>query len=105
MGRAGELFKRAFDLFFSALGLVLLSPLLGAAALIIKCDSNGPVFYRGVRIGQYGKRFRMWKFRTMRVNSESQGITTGADDPRITRVGKWLRRYKVDELPPLMNVW
>jgi lipopolysaccharide/colanic/teichoic acid biosynthesis glycosyltransferase len=105
MGRAGELFKRAFDLFFSALGLVLLSPLLGAAALIIKCDSNGPVFYRGVRIGQYGKRFRMWKFRTMRVNSESQGITTGADDPRITRVGKWLRRYKVDELPQLMNVW
>lgn len=104
MGHLGESGKRAFDLFFSALGLVLLSPLFLVVGLIIKLESKGPVFYRGVRTGRYGKPFRMWKFRTMRINSESLGVTTGKDDPRITRPGRFLRKYKIDELPQLLNV-
>ena len=104
MERPAELVKRVFDLFTSALGLVLLSPVLLAAAVIIKLDSKGPIFYRSIRIGRFGKPFRMWKFRTMHANSESLGVTTGTNDPRITPAGKWLRKYKIDELPQLINV-
>jgi len=104
VGRSGEFAKRALDLIASSVGLVLLSPLLLAVALLIKLDSKGPVFYRSVRIGQYGKPFSMWKFRTMRADAESLGITTGKDDPRVTRIGKFLRKTKIDELPQLFNV-
>ena len=96
--------KRSVDLFLSALGLVLISPLILLMALAIKLDSAGPVFYRGPRVGRYGEPFRIWKFRTMVVGSDNLGGTTGRNDPRVTRVGKVLRRYKLDELPQLMNI-
>ena len=99
-----ESVKRSVDLLFSAIGLVLISPLLLLIALAVKLDSHGPVLYRGVRTGRYGKPFQMWKFRTMLVGSESLGGTTGKDDPRVTQIGKFLRRYKFDELPQLVNV-
>jgi lipopolysaccharide/colanic/teichoic acid biosynthesis glycosyltransferase len=97
--------KRAFDFVFSLLGLVLLSPLLLVIAVAIKLDSPGPVFYRGVRAGRLGKPFRIFKFRTMVVNADKiGGPSSASDDPRITRVGGFLRRYKLDELPQLLNV-
>jgi lipopolysaccharide/colanic/teichoic acid biosynthesis glycosyltransferase len=97
--------KRAFDLFFGALGLVVLTPVFLAIAVLIKLDSRGTVFYRGVRIGQHGRSFRIFKFRTMRPDAELIGSTsTGKNDPRITRVGRWLRPLKLDELPQLLNV-
>jgi lipopolysaccharide/colanic/teichoic acid biosynthesis glycosyltransferase len=104
MGLFEESVKRSVDLFLSALGLMLISPLLLLIAISIKLDSDGPVFYRGMRIGRYGKPFRIWKFRSMLVGLERLGGTTGKDDPRVTRIGKFLRRYKLDELPQLMNV-
>jgi len=105
VGPLPEAAKRAFDLTTSLLGLVFLSPLFLVVSVAVKLDSEGPVFYRGERIGRYGKPFRMWKFRTMRMNSDSQGATTGKNDPRVTSVGKFLRRHKIDELPQLINVW
>jgi len=104
MGPLQESMKRSFDVLFSTLGLVFLSPLFLLVGTSIKMDSKGPVFYRGQRIGRYGKPFRMWKFRTMHPNVQKFGITTGKDDPRVTRVGRFLRRYKIDELPQLINV-
>jgi lipopolysaccharide/colanic/teichoic acid biosynthesis glycosyltransferase len=99
-----ELVKRLLDLFLSALGLLVIFPLLLLIALLIRLDSPGPVFYRGVRVGRYGNPFRIWKFRSMRVGSDNLGGTTGTGDPRVTRIGQFLRRYKLDELPQLMNV-
>ncbi len=97
--------KRVFDLFFGALGLVVLTPIFLAIAVLIKLDSRGPVFYRGVRVGQHGRPFRIFKFRTMRPDAELVGSTsTGQNDPRITRAGRWLRPLKLDELPQLLNV-
>lgn len=97
--------KRIFDLLFSLLGLIVASPLLFGIALAIKIGSDGPVFYRGLRVGQYGKPFRIYKFRTMVINAEKLGgPSTADDDPRITPIGKWLRRRKLDELPQLINV-
>ena len=97
--------KRAFDLLLAGLGLVLLSPLLLAVAIGIKLDSSGPVFYRQVRIGRHGVPFLIHKFRTMRHDPLRAGpqITVGAD-ARITRVGAFLRRTKLDELPQLFDV-
>jgi lipopolysaccharide/colanic/teichoic acid biosynthesis glycosyltransferase len=97
--------KRTFDVLVSILALVLFGPLLVLIAVRIKRDSPGPVFYRGLRTGRYGKPFRIFKFRTMIADAERRGgTTTGRDDPRITRVGATLRRYKLDELPQLLNV-
>lgn len=98
--------KRLFDIFWSFTGLIVLSPLLFAIALVIKISSPGPIFYRGRRVGQYGTPFRMYKFRTMVINAEKiGGPSTAADDPRVTPIGKALRKYKLDELPQLINVF
>jgi len=87
------------------MGLVVLAPVLAAVALAIKLESRGPVFYRGMRAGRHGKPFRIFKFRTMVMNADKiGGPSSSADDPRITRVGGFLRRYKLDELPQLLNV-
>lgn len=96
--------KRAFDLFFTLLGLVVLIPLGLAIAVVIRLDSRGPIFYRGLRIGRFGIPFRIFKFRTMMPDAEQFGTTTSKRDPRITRVGAVLRRLKLDELPQLINV-
>jgi lipopolysaccharide/colanic/teichoic acid biosynthesis glycosyltransferase len=97
--------KRTLDLILSLVGLALLWPLLASLALWIKLDSPGPVFYRGKRVGQHGRPFFMYKFRTMVLGAESQGpAVTYRDDPRITRAGSFLRRTKLDELPQLFNV-
>jgi lipopolysaccharide/colanic/teichoic acid biosynthesis glycosyltransferase len=97
--------KRVFDVLSAAMGLVVLAPALAAVALAIKMESRGPVFYRGLRAGQYGKPFRIFKFRTMVRNAEALGsASTPEDDQRITRVGRILRRLKLDELPQLLNV-
>jgi lipopolysaccharide/colanic/teichoic acid biosynthesis glycosyltransferase len=97
--------KRIFDFLCAFAGLLLLSPFFLATAALIKLDSAGPVFYRGVRIGRHGRPFRIFKFRTMIQDAELKGSTATADcDPRITRAGKWLRPSKLDELPQLLNV-
>jgi len=98
--------KRVFDVFLSAGGLVCLSPLLVTTAIIIKIDSEGPIFFRQTRIGRYGAPFRIHKFRTMTVNAEKNGrLTIGNNDRRITKSGKILRQLKVDELPQLIDVF
>jgi lipopolysaccharide/colanic/teichoic acid biosynthesis glycosyltransferase len=98
--------KRLFDLLLSSLGLVVLSPLLLLIALAIKLDSPGPVCFRQERVGLRGKPFRIHKFRTMRHEPACQGlqITVGCD-ARITRIGRFLRSSKLDELPQLLDVW
>ncbi|AVA36759.1 MULTISPECIES: sugar transferase [Cupriavidus] len=97
--------KRIFDLVASALGLLVLAPLLLALALLVKLESPGPVFFRQERVGRYGRLFRIHKFRTMVTDAERQGlqITVGADR-RVTKVGTVLRKYKLDELPQLIDV-
>jgi lipopolysaccharide/colanic/teichoic acid biosynthesis glycosyltransferase len=97
--------KRIFDIGVSALGLLILAPLLAAIALCIKIESSQPVLYRQERTGRFGRRFRIHKFRTMHNDADRQGlpITIGTD-PRVTRTGRWLRRYKLDELPQLVDV-
>lgn len=98
--------KRLFDLAASGLGLLAMSPLLLVVAVWIKCDSRGPVFYRQVRVGRGNRDFRLFKFRSMRVGSDRKGlITIGGHDPRVTRSGYFLRKYKLDELPQLINVF
>jgi lipopolysaccharide/colanic/teichoic acid biosynthesis glycosyltransferase len=94
--------KRTVDLLGASLGLLLLAPILGLVALAIVLDDGGPLFFRQVRVGEGGLPFRIWKFRTMRPAAGAP-ITIGADT-RITRVGRWLRRYRLDELPQLLNV-
>jgi lipopolysaccharide/colanic/teichoic acid biosynthesis glycosyltransferase len=97
--------KRLFDIFFSLIGLaILLVPFL-VIALIIVLDSRGGIFYRQVRVGKKGKDFKLFKFRSMRSNADKSGLlTVGGRDNRITRVGYYIRKYKVDELPQLINV-
>lgn len=97
--------KRIFDVVASGLGLLVLSPFFLLLAVWIKLDSAGPVFYRQVRVGRYNRNFRLFKFRSMRVGSDKKGlITVGGRDPRVTRSGYFIRKYKLDELPQLINV-
>lgn len=98
--------KRSFDILASGLGLIVLSPLFIILAIWIKLDSKGPVFYRQVRVGRYNKDFRIFKFRSMRVGSDKGSLVTiGGHDPRITRSGYFIRKFKFDELPQLINVF
>ena len=97
--------KRIFDLLFSFLGLLILSPFLLVIAILIVIDSKGDIFYLQQRVGKDNKDFNIFKFRTMRPNSDKQGLlTVGAKDSRITKIGVFLRKYKIDELPQLINV-
>lgn len=97
--------KRLFDIVFSSFGLILTFPVLLVLAILIKKEDGGSVFYRGVRVGRYGKLFKIFKFRTMVIDAEKIGGTSTADDdPRITRIGKFIRKCKLDELPQLINV-
>jgi len=97
--------KRAFDIVMSLIGLILLGPVLLAVALWIKLDSKGPVFYRGLRVGRFGKSFRIFKFRSMVMDAEQIGPASTADeDSRVTHAGRFMRKFKIDELPQLLNV-
>ncbi len=98
--------KRLFDVVASGFGLLVLSPLFLILAIWIKLDSEGPVFYRQVRVGKGNKDFKLYKFRSMRVGADKQGlITVGGRDPRVTRSGYFIRKYKLDEFPQLINVF
>lgn len=98
--------KRIFDIVMSGLGLICLSPLFLVLAVWIKSDSKGPVFYRQIRVGRGNKDFRLFKFRSMRPDSDKLGlITVGGHDPRVTRSGYYIRKYKLDEFPQLINVF
>ena len=111
-----RILKRSFDIIASAVGLVALGPVFLAIAIAIKCDDGGPVFYDQIRIGKNGKKFKMYKFRSMRVNAEDEieklqehSEVDGAmfkmkNDPRVTRVGKFIRKTSIDEFPQLLNV-
>jgi len=97
--------KRLFDIIFSLLGLIIFSPVLVSIALLIKNEDKGPAFYQGVRIGKNGVSFKIYKFRTMVINVDKiGGPSTSDDDPRLTKIGKLIREYKLDELPQLINV-
>jgi exopolysaccharide biosynthesis polyprenyl glycosylphosphotransferase len=114
--RSSARFKRAFDLVGASLGLLAVSPLLIAVAIAVKLDSRGPVFFRQLRVGRHGKRFHMLKFRTMVPEADAmkdslrdrneamEGLFKIANDPRVTRVGQWLRSTALDELPQLWNI-
>ncbi|MBM7610256.1 lipopolysaccharide/colanic/teichoic acid biosynthesis glycosyltransferase [Lysinibacillus composti] len=98
--------KRAMDFFFSVILIVVISPILFLVAIAIKLDSKGPIFFRQERIGQNAKVFKVYKFRTMISGADKigSGIFTDSTDPRITRVGKFLRKASIDELPQILNV-
>lgn len=103
--RRGSSLKRLFDILASSAGIILFAPVFLGIAILIKKEDKGPVFYRGVRVGRCGRPFRIFKFRTMVVDAERRGgPSTAEDDPRITRVGKFIRKWKLDELPQLINV-
>ena len=98
--------KRLFDMIASGFGLLVLSPLFLILAIWVKLDSPGPVFYRQIRVGRNNKDFKLFKFRSMRVGSDKKGlITVGGHDPRVTRSGYYIRKYKLDEFPQLINVF
>jgi len=106
LSRGTRLGKRSGDILFSGLGLILFAPLLLALAILVRLDSKGPVLYAQERVGLEGKPFRMWKFRSMRDNAEKPGVPvwSNRDDQRVTRVGSFLRRFRLDELPQLWNI-
>ncbi|MBE6071935.1 MAG: sugar transferase [Clostridium butyricum] len=106
MNKFNRIIKRVFDVIASGVGIILLSPVLLIIALIIKKESDGPVFFKQVRVGEKGKNFEILKYRTMVVDAEKLGrqITVGNDN-RITKIGGFLRKYKLDELPQLINVF
>lgn len=105
--KKGQLFlKRVFDFTVSSLMLAVLSPVLAVLAVLIRLDSEGPVFYRQERVTQYGRKFRIYKFRTMVQDADKKGsLVTTQGDARITRIGKKLRGCRLDELPQLINIW
>ena len=95
-----------FDIVASGFGLLVMSPVFLILAIWIKLDSKGPVFYRQVRVGRKNRDFRIFKFRSMRVGADKMGlITVGGHDPRVTRSGYFIRKYKLDEFPQLINVF
>lgn len=97
--------KRLFDIICSFFGLVILSPIVLVVIIIIKISSPGPVFYVAQRVGKNGKPFKMYKFRTMVVNADKiGGPSTASDDPRLTKIGLFLKKYQLDEIPQLFNV-
>lgn len=97
--------KRLFDIFFSLFGILILFPFFLIISLLIVIDSKGGVFYLQNRVGRCGKDFKLFKFRTMQSNSDKKGLlTVGSKDSRITKIGYYLRKYKIDELPQLINV-
>ena len=97
--------KRSFDIFFSFFGLIILSPLFLLIFVMVKTDSRGQVIYKQTRVGKNGKDFAVLKFRSMKQDSDSKGLlTVGGKDPRITKTGYFIRKYKLDELPQLINV-
>jgi lipopolysaccharide/colanic/teichoic acid biosynthesis glycosyltransferase len=97
--------KRAFDIFFSFIGLLILLPFFLIISLLIILDSRGGIFYKQVRVGKNDSDFYLLKFRSMRTDADKKGLlTVGGRDPRITRMGYYLRKYKIDELPQLLNV-
>lgn len=100
------LFKRILDFIFAAFFLIIFFPLFVVVAVLIKIDSRGPIIFKQSRIGKNGKFFRLWKFRTMCENAEKigTGLSTAENDPRITKIGKILRKTSIDELPQLVNI-
>ena len=96
--------KRIFDIISSLLGLILLSPFMIIIAILIKFDSKGPIFFKQVRVTKNGREFKIFKYRTMRVGSDKFSQITVGKDSRITKVGDFLRKYKLDEIPQLINV-
>ncbi|WP_462422739.1 sugar transferase [Fusobacterium pseudoperiodonticum] len=96
--------KRIFDIISSLFGLILLSPFMIIIAILIKLDSKGPVFFKQVRVTKNGREFKIFKYRTMRVGSDKFSQITVGKDSRITKVGDFLRKYKLDEIPQLINV-
>jgi len=98
--------QRFFDVVLSAIGLLLLSPFFLLLALVIKLDSHGPVFYRGVRVGRYGRPFQIYKFRSMVADAEKKGAaSTSTTDLRVTRSGRFIRKFKFDEFSQLISVF
>ena len=98
--------KRFFDLILSLIGLLIIVPILFLITILIKISSSGPVFYKQVRVGKNNKDFKIFKFRTMHVNADKKGLlTVGGRDPRVTSIGYYLRKFKLDELPQLINVF
>ena len=102
--RVSLIFKRIFDAVAASVLLILLSPLFLLLAFAIKLDSNGPVFYRQVRVTQYGRRFRIFKFRSMVQDADKGSLVTVCGDSRVTRVGGFIRKYRLDEISQLLNV-
>jgi lipopolysaccharide/colanic/teichoic acid biosynthesis glycosyltransferase len=97
--------KRIFDIVFSFFGLILVSPILLTVSILIKKESPGPAFYFGERIGKGGRAFRMYKFRSMVMNADKiGGPSTAADDPRLLKIGKVMKKYQLDELPQFINI-
>lgn len=98
--------KRLLDIFASGFGLILLTPVLIILAIWIKLDSKGPIFYRQIRVGRYNKDFRIFKFRSMKLDADKEGlITIGGRDSRVTKSGYVIRKFKLDEIPQLINVF
>ena len=102
--KIGAAARRGFDVACAALGLVFLAPVFAVIAAAIKLEDGGPVYYTQMRVGKEFKMFRLFKFRSMSAGSPEGAVLTGPDDPRVTRVGRYLRKCKLDELPQLLNV-